>query len=164
MRAGRGPSPWRLLRRRTNRSLRFDARKCWICIWIPPQYFQSCFAHSASIGTQPLFCSYCCCITLWNIQAWTICREAIAPRARGAAREKPLRADGHVGKRPGMTCEILNRLRAKCSVGARGDRPLFGKARAYAKAMRQEKRRLGSDVDRKNAPDDLGPIIRYAAR
>jgi hypothetical protein len=48
-----------------------------------------------------------------------------------------------------MTCEILSRLRVKRSVGARGDRPLFGKARAYAKAMHKEKRRVSSGIDRK---------------
>jgi hypothetical protein len=48
-----------------------------------------------------------------------------------------------------MTCEILNRLRVKRSVRARGDGPLFGTARAYAEAMHQEKLHLGSGIDRK---------------
>lgn len=55
-----------------------------------------------------------------------------------------------------MTCEILNRLRVRRPVHARGDEPLFGTARAYTEAMRQEKRRLGSGIDRKNAPDEPG--------
>jgi hypothetical protein len=36
---------------------------------------------------------------------------------------------------------------------ARGERGLLGKARENAEAMHQEKRREGSGVDRKNAPD-----------
>jgi hypothetical protein len=41
---------------------------------------------------------------------------------------------------------------------------LLGKARDYAETMHQEKRREGSGVNRKNAPDDRGRIIRHAAR
>ena len=54
--------------------------------------------------------------------------------------------------------------RALSAPFARGETGFLGKAREYAEAMHQEKRREGSGVDRKNAPDDRGRIIRYAAR
>src|SRR5580700_9122612 len=55
-------------------------------------------------------------------------------------------------------------LSAPFARGKAGLRRLLGKTREYAEAMHQEKRREGSGVNRKNAPDDRGRIIRYAAR